>query len=625
VHCTRILRITLAITAAGLIACLGGAVGRTSTANAQAIPDLSGPWPIVVTPNAGPVNQCIAEIVQDGASLDGSKIRCEGLGMATLNGTVSAGGVVGFTTAFSFSGVTVEWDGSATSTSASGGYTTNLGGSGGWSTDRCGTADSDEDALLDCWEAGGIDFDNDGTDDLALGSNPLRKDLFVEADYMDCAAGGCPPGDTHSDRPLAGSISDVVLAFQQAPVSNPNGSSGIDLHVLVDEALPHSPFSSFPSDFEALKLGSPREPCGTAAGDGHFGTAAQRASPNCPNILAARVMVYRYTLFVHATGRSGLAELGGNDALVSVGDYTPAELIGLGGKRSVEAGTFMHEFGHNLGLDHGGFEPENCKPNYLSVMNYSYQFSALLPNRPLDYSRRALPPIPPTSGYLDEANLNENTGLSGGPSGWWVFFRVPDPGDPIGDADGDLNWDDDGDGNPGVAFAPADGSIDWNHNNLLEPSVVAELNDIPPGHCYEGGPPQRLDGSEDWHAIRYNFRDSGDFEEGVHTVPAELTSEEVLDMAIAVDFDGDGLVNLFDNCAGVVNPDQADADGDGEGDACESVAGVIEFLGAPPETSAEATRNGGTSPLMAVTVLSGLAGVVVAAAAIGWWLRKRLR
>ncbi len=30
----------------------------------------------------------------------------------------------------------------------------------------------------------------------------------------------------------------------------------------------------------------------------------------------------------------------------------------------------MHELGHNLGLRHGGMDDLNCKPNYLSVMNY---------------------------------------------------------------------------------------------------------------------------------------------------------------------------------------------------------------------------------------------------------------
>jgi hypothetical protein len=34
------------------------------------------------------------------------------------------------------------------------------------------------------------------------------------------------------------------------------------------------------------------------------------------------------------------------------------------------ASAFMHELGHNLGLMHGGGQPDNGKPNYPSIMNY---------------------------------------------------------------------------------------------------------------------------------------------------------------------------------------------------------------------------------------------------------------
>ena len=37
----------------------------------------------------------------------------------------------------------------------------------------------------------------------------------------------------------------------------------------------------------------------------------------------------------------------------------------------------MHEFGHNLGLYHGGDESTNYKPNYYSIMNYLYQMQGL--------------------------------------------------------------------------------------------------------------------------------------------------------------------------------------------------------------------------------------------------------
>ena len=52
----------------------------------------------------------------------------------------------------------------------------------------------------------------------------------------------------------------------------------------------------------------------------------------------------------------GQAEKGGNDFV----DFNH------------DGGTIMHELGHNLNLGHGGFEDDNCKPNYVSIMNYDH-------------------------------------------------------------------------------------------------------------------------------------------------------------------------------------------------------------------------------------------------------------
>ena len=37
----------------------------------------------------------------------------------------------------------------------------------------------------------------------------------------------------------------------------------------------------------------------------------------------------------------------------------------------------MHELGHNLGLDHGGNDGRNYKPNYRSVIYYYLQVEGL--------------------------------------------------------------------------------------------------------------------------------------------------------------------------------------------------------------------------------------------------------
>lgn len=50
----------------------------------------------------------------------------------------------------------------------------------------------------------------------------------------------------------------------------------------------------------------------------------------------------------------------------------------------------------------------------------------------------------------------------------------------------------------------------------------------------------------------------------------EPTWEEYVAVARSVDFDRDGIVNAYDNCPGLMNPDQNDSDNDGFGDVCEN-------------------------------------------------------
>ena len=95
-------------------------------------------------------------------------------------------------------------------------------------TDACG-------ALFDDWETGGLDVDLDGTVDVLLpGADPNRKDLFLE---LDCLAkdgnGNGSLGDPtdHTHCPRQNAIIDTVQAFANAPVTNPDGTLGIQLHI----------------------------------------------------------------------------------------------------------------------------------------------------------------------------------------------------------------------------------------------------------------------------------------------------------------------------------------------------------------------------------------------------------
>lgn len=416
--------------------------------------------------------------------------------------------------------------------------------------------DADGDGLSDLWETAGVDIDNDGTVDLALheapyNANPDRRDLFVEMDYMTCELppATCSADDLTSHAPQAGVAADVVQAFSDAPVDNPDGSTGITLHLLVDEPVPEiSLVKWFPSsandydDVEDIKAG-PAGPC-----NGAFGTAAERSSTNCEKLLKAKAQVYRWGLFGHLYeenyGSSGIAEYPGNDFLVTVGGLADSWTQAAGSLGAAESGTVLHELGHTLGLGHGGPSNDvNCKPNYLSVMNYSLQVGSYDPTRPLDYSRAALP-------TLNEAALDEAVGVSG-----------PVDRNTVYGVDGAAH------------VASASGGIDWNGDGTIAGIVAGNPNslDMCPSTADE-----QLSGAEDWSALLYSFHVSLDFASGARftstkLVQTEITAVQAVAAAESSDFDGDGVTNAVDVCRAVADPLQLDLDGDGTGNACDAV------------------------------------------------------
>ncbi|WP_078627054.1 DUF7507 domain-containing protein [Streptomyces exfoliatus] len=399
------------------------------------------------------------------------------------------------------------------------------------------SVDSDGDGLMNTWEVPGrgYDFNTDGTVDLPLGDQPYgavpyRKDLFVEADYM------------AETKPQADALADVVKAFAEAPVDpypDPADATktkfrGVNLHVTEGEAVTtvnplmwRSDGPGTADDFNDLKSGSPRGPC-----TGFFGLAADRSSPNCANILSAKRQAFRYMLFAisffdrstppKASTASGSSEWtpvgpqGGNDFIVTLDTWDSSTIEKIGARRKAEAATFMHELGHTLSLGHGGNDAVNCKPNYLSVMNYTLQFAGRDPARPLDYSSAArgtaLGTAPAT--VLNEASLNENNGVYGTPS--------PARNTVYGVA-GKLR------------VAPAtNGPINWNETGGdKESAIPADINYIQSigpddGGCSKASPGQSLGGFDDWAHIQYNPRLNAEFfADGDRPLLPELTEESV--------------------------------------------------------------------------------------------------
>jgi hypothetical protein len=320
--------------------------------------------------------------------------------------------------------------------------------------------DSDGDGLLDIWEQTGIDTNGDGTMDLnlqAAGADPLHKDLFVEADYMEL------------HKPKTDALAHLVAAFANAPVTNPDNRQGINLHIQVDEQIPHQDLLDL-NGLQSIK-------------NTNFGTASERADPNHISILNSKRLVYHYALFAHDQASPYSGSSGRSNGIPSMEFMVTLGALGWGVDQSTghtvgsidqQEGTIMHELGHNLNLHHGGADDINCKPNYLSVMSYARQFSSLIGNRPLDYSQSSL-------AQLNEAGLGEPNGISQStPPGLTTVF-----------------------GPASIHFTNTGIPVDWNNNGVTtDTSVNSDIDNLGFSGC-SWSANEILNGQDDWQSLKY--------------------------------------------------------------------------------------------------------------------------
>jgi hypothetical protein len=250
-----------------------------------------------------------------------------------------------------------------------------------------------------------------------------------------CVANSCVhTHDPEIEQP--GAIQAVVDKFAER---------GFNMHVVRGQALPHSLVLSFrqlsevTNDCEGGNLASGTAGAGKYV-DSFYDLKAASFDPK-------QDPVYHYSIFGHYTscdnaahcnacpptgkiptpppfGTSGLAEIDGNDFMVSLGHVfndvaVRPTIFNIGG-------TFMHELGHNLGLRHGGGSALNgdaedaptFKPNFISVMNYKFQLNGIqqadtigsvVPDPALtrlDYSTQTLPVAGNTPGALTEGGAS---------------------------------------------------------------------------------------------------------------------------------------------------------------------------------------------------------------------------
>ncbi|ADV67256.1 hypothetical protein [Deinococcus maricopensis] len=334
------------------------------------------------------------------------------------------------------------------------------------------TGDTDNDGIPDTYETATSGPYN-GIYVYNLGARVNQRDIFLELDWMNSSSAFIQPQRAGIDK--------MVNAFRVA---------GYALHVDAGYAF-SAGFS--PENYNlgggnqlgysaCISIGFASSSCGGIL-NYKYGTTRYSDGSTRNNFSLNRLNLFRYGVIGNSqqsngsNGSSGVAEIAGNDFVVTMGGWSYASLTQVANQ---QGSTIMHEFGHTLNLRHGGFENTNNKPNYYSIMNYTYQLAGLddTPDRVWERAKQRLGSCSALTyndpcmtsfkmdysygqgGRIDEGAVNENNGI-----------------------------------NRGAAW------IDWNNNGYVNTNVRADVN----GDGYVSTGTYSLNDYNDWANIRATF------------------------------------------------------------------------------------------------------------------------
>ena len=317
--------------------------------------------------------------------------------------------------------------------------------------------DTDNDGLLDIWETKGLhrntavspatfgtcaDYPAEPCVNLpAMGANPNKKDILIQFDGMSGTGdgtGGLDGFGAHHHMPQLAALNSVANTFSLHGISlhadvgnNYQGAQSICGNAPCSFIIPAAYAQGGADIAESTLLcqSTAKHTCDYQVPypvlSFEYGFASVRDGNSLlkisPHFAQNRRYIFHYSLFAHALAGpfnaagqpidpntlqptnipksySGIAHRPGGGFMVTLGlwrsDIPSSDQVG---NVQVQAGTLMHELGHNLGLGHAGLSTKpNCMPNYPSIMNYLYQTRGLTDKsgiEQVDYSYGLLLPL----------------------------------------------------------------------------------------------------------------------------------------------------------------------------------------------------------------------------------------